>query len=174
MKSLGRNIRRVGAAAAAVMTVVTAAEAADTVKIDSGVLEGTVGTDPSSHSHDGSRLRVRVFKGVPFAAPPVGDARWKEPQPVAAWAGVRKADEWGTRCMQGPMFGPLHTRDTQMGEDCLYLNVWTTAKSAKARSDEMIANVASKMLARRLLLFHSRIVAGVSRTSRAGCSTTLM
>ena len=128
MKSLGRNIRRAGAAVAAVMAVVTAAQAADTVKIDTGVLEGTVGTDPS----------VRVFKGVPFAAPPVGDRRWKEPQPVAAWTGVRKADEWGTRCMQGPVFGPLRTRDKQMGEDCLYLNVWTTAKSAKAKQPVLL------------------------------------
>ena len=92
--------------------------AADQVKVAGGVIEGTVGTDPS----------VRVFRGVPFAAPPVGELRWKAPQPVVAWTGVRKADEWGTRCMQGPMFGPLNTRDKAMGEDCLYLNVWTTAR----------------------------------------------
>ena len=124
----GRTFTRFGGALAFIAALAPIARAADTVKIDSGVLEGTVGTDPS----------VRVFKGVPFAAPPVGDARWKEPQPVAAWAGVRKADEWGTRCMQGPTFGPLHTRDKQMGEDCLYLNVWTTAKSAKARQPVLL------------------------------------
>ena len=95
--------------------------AADQVQVQGGILEGTTGADPS----------VRVFKGVPFAAPPVGDLRWKAPQPVAAWAGVRKADEWGTRCMQGTMFGaPLRSREVLMGEDCLYLNVWTTARSA--------------------------------------------
>jgi para-nitrobenzyl esterase len=93
--------------------------AADQVKVTGGTLEGTGGADPS----------VRVFKGVPFAAPPVGELRWKLPQPVA-WKGIRKADQWGTRCMQGPMFGPLRTRDQAMGEDCLYLNVWTTAKRA--------------------------------------------
>jgi len=124
----GRIFTRFGGTLAVIVACASSARAADTVKIDSGVLEGTVGTDPS----------VRVFKGVPFAAPPVGDARWKEPQPVAAWAGVRKADEWGTRCMQGPTFGPLHTRDKQMGEDCLYLNVWTTAKSAKARQPVLL------------------------------------
>jgi para-nitrobenzyl esterase len=93
--------------------------AADQVPVTGGVLEGTVGSDPA----------VRVFRGVPFAAPPAGALRWKAPQPVAPWTGVRKADEWGTRCMQGPMFGPLNTRDKAMGEDCLYLNVWTTAKT---------------------------------------------
>ena len=102
--------------------------AADQVTVSGGVLEGTVGTDPS----------VRVFRGVPFAAPPVGDLRWKAPQPVAAWKGVRKADEWGTRCMQGPMFGPLRSREKAMGEDCLYLNVWTTAKTAKEKRPVLV------------------------------------
>lgn len=105
-----------------------AGRAADLVRVTGGVLEGTVGTDPS----------VRVFKGAPFAAPPVGDLRWKAPQPVVAWAGVRKSDEWGTRCMQGPMFGPLHSRETRMGEDCLYLNVWTTAKTAKDKQPVLV------------------------------------
>src|SRR6188474_3838106 len=96
-------VNRIGGALFGVLALAPRGHAADTIKIDSGVLEGTVGTDPS----------VRVFKGVPFAAPPVGDRRWREPQPVAAWTGVRKADEWGTRCMQGPMWGPLRTRDKQ-------------------------------------------------------------
>jgi len=94
------------------------AGAADRVKVTGGVVEGTVGADPS----------VRLFKGIPFAAPPVGDLRWKAPQPVVAWTGVRRADEWGNRCMQGPMWGPLNTRDKTMSEDCLYLNVWTPAR----------------------------------------------
>ncbi len=101
-----------------------AAHAGEQVTIDSGILEGVPGEDPA----------VRVFKGVPFAAPPVGDLRWKAPQPVAPWTGVRKADTWGRRCMQGTMWGsPLVTRDTEMGEDCLYLNVWTPAKPAKEK-----------------------------------------
>ncbi len=102
--------------------------ASDQVKVTAGVLEGTVGTDPS----------VRVFRGVPFAAPPVGELRWKAPLPVAPWKGVRKADEWGTRCMQGPMFGPLRSREKAMGEDCLYLNVWTTAKTAKEKRPVLV------------------------------------
>jgi len=104
------------------------ARPADQVKVDGRILEGTVGTDPS----------VRVFKGVPFAAPPVGPLRWRAPQPAPVWTGARKADQWGTRCMQGPMFGPLLTRDTQMGEDCLYLNVWTTAKSPSEKRPVLV------------------------------------
>lgn len=102
--------------------------AADQVQVTGGLLEGTVGADPS----------VRAFKGVPFAAPPVGDLRWKAPQPVVPWTGVRKADVWGTRCMQGPMFGPLNSRESRMREDCLYLNIWTTAKSAQAKQPVLV------------------------------------
>ncbi len=95
--------------------------AGDRVSVSGGVLEGTTSADSS----------IRIFKGVPFAAPPVGDLRWRAPQPVPEWEGARRADYWGTRCMQGDMFGgPLITRDTTMGEDCLYLNVWTPAESA--------------------------------------------
>jgi para-nitrobenzyl esterase len=106
---------------AAALLSAASLSAADLVKVTSGTLEGTVGADPS----------VRVFRGVPFAAPPVGPLRWKAPQPVAAWTGTRKADTWGTRCMQGTMFGqPLVSREAGMGEDCLYLNVWTSARAA--------------------------------------------
>ena len=124
----GRIVTRFGGTLAFIVILTPIAHATDTVKVDGGVLEGTVGTDAS----------VRLFKGVPFAAPPVGDLRWKEPQPVRAWTGVRKADEWGTRCMQGPMWGPLQTRDKEMREDCLYLNVWTTAKAARARQPVLV------------------------------------
>jgi hypothetical protein len=65
------------------------------VKIDSGIVEGTASGQPS----------VRVFKGIPFAAPPVGDNRWKAPQPVAKWEGVRKADAFGAPCAAGPAGG---------------------------------------------------------------------
>jgi para-nitrobenzyl esterase len=107
----------------ATVTITTVAGAADLVKISSGTLEGTVATDPS----------VRLFKGVPFAAPPVGDLRWKPPQPLAPWPGVRKADEWGNRCVQGRVWDDILSRDKEMSEDCLYLNVWTPAQSADAR-----------------------------------------
>lgn len=66
------------------------------VKIDSGTLAGTAGTSPE----------IRVFKGIPFAAPPVGANRWRAPQPVASWAGVRPATEYSPRCTQGGPGGP--------------------------------------------------------------------
>ena len=111
-------------AALAALATSGSLSAAEPVKVTGGLLEETTGTDPS----------VRVFRGVPFAAPPVGSLRWKAPQPVTPWTGVRKADTWGTRCMQAPMFGPpLVSRETEMAEDCLYLNVWTTARADEKR-----------------------------------------
>lgn len=103
--------------------LVATATAADRVKVDAGTLEGTVGNDPA----------IRVFNGVPFAAPPVGDLRWKPPQPVKPWTGVRKADQFGNHCVQGRVFNDIIFRDKEMSEDCLYLTVWTPAKSARDR-----------------------------------------
>ncbi len=83
---------------------------------------------------------VRAFKGIPFAAPPVGDLRWKEPQPPARWEGVRKADTFGNVCVQPmqPKRVPNNVAvdlpdSPKMSEDCLYLNVWTDAKRANAK-----------------------------------------
>ena len=83
---------------------------------------------------------VRAFKGIPFAAPPVGSLRWKEPQPPARWKGVRKADTFGNVCVQPsqPKRVPNNVAvdlpdSPKMSEDCLYLNVWTSAKRANAR-----------------------------------------
>lgn len=72
---------------------------------------------------------LRVFRGIPYAAPPVGELRWKPPQPAAAWAGVRPAKEFGASCMQKPLFR-VELRTRQMSEDCLFLNVWTPAHAA--------------------------------------------
>ena len=96
------------------------ASAQTKVKIANGYLEGTV-----------DNTGVSVFKGVPFAAPPVGELRWQEPQPVKDWQGARKADQFGPRCMQRPIFSDMVFRSNGMSEDCLYLNIWTAAKSAK-------------------------------------------
>jgi len=71
---------------------------------------------------------TRSFKGIPFAAPPVGALRWKEPQPVKNWTGIRKADHFGNRGMQKPIYGDMGFRADSVSEDCLYLNVWTPAK----------------------------------------------
>lgn len=71
------------------------------------------------------------FKGIPFAQPPVGALRWKEPQPVQNWNGVLKADHFRSNAMQKNVFGDMKFRSDSMSEDCLYLNVWTPAKSLK-------------------------------------------
>lgn len=76
---------------------------------------------------------IRSFKGIPFAAPPVGNLRWREPHAPANWSGVRKADKFGPRAMQRPIFGDMNFRSNGVSEDCLYLNVWTPAKSDKER-----------------------------------------
>ena len=66
---------------------------------------------------------VFAFKGIPYASPPVGDLRWREPQPAALWQGVRKADAYGHSCIQLP--SALKLDPSTLSEDCLYLNVWT-------------------------------------------------
>jgi para-nitrobenzyl esterase len=88
---------------------------------------------------------VRAFKGIPFGAPPVGHLRWREPQPVAKWDGVRKADQWGHACVQPnqPNRTPNNVTvdlpgSPTMSEDCLYLNVWTNAPRAGARQPVMV------------------------------------
>jgi para-nitrobenzyl esterase len=72
---------------------------------------------------------VRVFKGIPFAAPPVGEGRWKAPAPVTPWTAAKQAVAFGPRCPQGRIFNDMIFRD-EMSEDCLYLNVWTPAAKA--------------------------------------------
>ncbi|PSR52733.1 carboxylesterase [Adhaeribacter arboris] len=92
------------------------------VKTANGLLEGT--TEKSG---------IQAFKGVPFAAPPVGELRWREPQPVKNWTGVRPAKQFGPRAMQLALFGDMNFRSNGMNEDCLYLNVWTPAKTGKEK-----------------------------------------
>ena len=98
----------------------------DVVKVDTGRVKGVVNNG------------VAAFKGVPFAAPPVGALRWKAPQPAPDWKGVREAAEFGPRCMQGNIYGDMIFRDKGPSEDCLYLNVWTPATSAKAHLPVMV------------------------------------
>jgi len=104
-----------------------AAPAAE-VKIDSGTITGTTSANPD----------VRVFKGIPFAAPPLGTNRWRAPQPVPPWTTVRAATEYGPRCTQGGPGGPNAPTPPPTSEDCLYLNVWTTADSASAKRPVML------------------------------------
>lgn len=88
------------------------------VKVTGGEVSGVV---------DGG---IAIFKGIPFAAPPVGDLRWKAPAPVKPWSGVKKADAFANACMQAPN---SQGNTAPVSEDCLYLNVWTPAKSATAK-----------------------------------------
>jgi para-nitrobenzyl esterase len=142
------------------------------VKIDSGVVAGTTSDEPKGYGADQKQPpAVRVFKGIPFAAPPLGENRWKAPQPVAKWDGVRKADAFGAPCTSGPAAGrgggrgaapgaegrgrgaapgaaapaaaapPAQAappREPARSEDCLYLNVWTSANSANDKRPVMV------------------------------------
>jgi para-nitrobenzyl esterase len=102
-----------------------AAAISQPVKVSSGRIAGVPGRDPS----------IAVFKGVPFAAPPVGALRWRAPKPVVAWQGVKKADQFGASCIQNivaerkPWTYEFMTH-TDISEDCLFLNVWTGAQRA--------------------------------------------
>ena len=95
------------------------------VKVAGGRVEGVPGKDAST----------TAFKGIPFAAPPVGDLRWRAPQPVVPWQGIRKAGQFGNSCVQNivaetkPWTYEFMTH-TDVSEDCLFLNVWTGAKAA--------------------------------------------
>ncbi len=91
------------------------------VQIANGTLEGV------------NESGIRTFKGVPYAAPPLGNLRWREPQPVQNWTGVRKADHFGPRAMQLALFGDMNFRSDGMSEDCLYLNVWTPSKTGNEK-----------------------------------------
>jgi para-nitrobenzyl esterase len=93
------------------------------VTVSGGILEGTI--EPGSG--------VRSFKGIPFAASPSGDLRWRPPQPPAPCAGVRTAHQFGPRAMQLPVFGDMHFRSNGMSADCLYLNVWAPAEPTAER-----------------------------------------
>ena len=95
--------------------VATAAAAAPPVKVAGGLVEGTVENG------------LAVYRGIPFAAPPVGERRWRAPQPAAAWQGVLRADTFAPTCVQGG------GQAAGMSEDCLYLNIWSPAKSASDR-----------------------------------------
>ncbi|RYU92039.1 carboxylesterase family protein [Mucilaginibacter terrigena] len=92
------------------------------VKIATGIVESV--TEKSG---------VNSFKGIPFAQPPIGELRWKEPQPVNSWTGVRKCDAFGYNAMQKRVYGDMGFRTPGMSEDCLYLNVWVPAKPSKTK-----------------------------------------
>lgn len=109
--------------------VAAAASALETVKLDSGAARGKALPDAPG---------VVVFRGVPFAAPPVGDLRWRPPRAVEPWTGVRDCFEFGPACPQPPSPMPGKPKVQDQDEDCLYLNVWTPAASPDARLPVMV------------------------------------
>jgi len=118
---------------AAAASVVLSAAIADPVKTDAGLIAA------AANSPEG----VRVFRGIPFGAPPVGPLRWKPAQPAARWDGVRKADAFGPVCVQPKGMGRLNVSvdlpdSPPTSEDCLSLNVWTGAARTNERRPVMV------------------------------------
>lgn len=101
--------------AAMAISIATSAQDALSVKTSYGILEGL---DISG---------IKTFKGVPFAAPPTGDNRWREPQPLQPWQGIRECHDYAPDPMQEPIFGDMNFGADSISEDCLYLNIWTPA-----------------------------------------------
>ena len=99
------------------VTITSAAE----VQTQLGPVSGTASRDDS----------IEVFKGIPYAAPPIGDLRWRPPQPAASWSNVRVCDQFGPRSLQ------RNDRPHQ-SEDCLYLNVWTKRGTRQSRRPVMV------------------------------------
>jgi para-nitrobenzyl esterase len=70
---------------------------------------------------------VRTYKGLPYAAPPIGRLRWRPPEPVAAWTGIRPTHEFGSHSVQGVVWDDIDLGGAATAEDCLHLNIWTPA-----------------------------------------------
>lgn len=87
-------------------------------KTTNGIIEGNYDT----------KTGMQFYFGIPFAKPPVGDLRWKAPQPLDNWKGVKITKKFGPRPVQADVFGDMKSRSDGLSEDCLYLNVWTPAK----------------------------------------------
>ena len=114
-------------AAALAFASAAPAQAPKPVRTQAGLVQGTM--------QDG----ITVYKGIPFAAPPLGNLRWRAPQPPAPWTGVKQADKFAPACIQTPVVFPALGMDTYpVNEDCLYLNVWTPAKSPKDKLAVMV------------------------------------
>ena len=112
----------------AVSCAPAAAPVKDPIKIGTGLVSGTV---------VGEKQDIHVYKGIPFAAPPVGDLRWKPPQPAAPWQGVKECTEFGPAPV-GYFSAAFKAYAKTTSEDCLYLNVWTPAKMTSDRLPVMV------------------------------------
>src|SRR5579872_6175004 len=102
--------------------------ASDQVQTDKGIVEGKAGADS----------KIQIFLGIPYAAPPVGELRWKAPQPAPSWTGVFKATQFGHRPMQGHIWDDMIFHDPGPSEDCLTLNVWTPAVKPEEKLPVMV------------------------------------
>ena len=128
MKTAIKNLAFIGLAVLAIQSCqAPRPEMGTQVQTQAGILEGTQDS-----------TNVKYFLGVPFAAAPVGDLRWKAPQPVEPWEGVREAKEFGNDPMQPNIFGDMAFRGPKRSEDCLYLNIWTPAKYADEKLPVLI------------------------------------
>jgi para-nitrobenzyl esterase len=118
------------ALAASFCLLVSSAHAANPliVKTDQGKVQGAMASSPE----------VRAFKGIPYAAPPVGDLRWKEPQPAAPWKGVRTATDFGSHCVQTGGYPDMVFHDPGASEDCLTLNVWSPVNAKPGKLPVMV------------------------------------
>jgi para-nitrobenzyl esterase len=103
-----------------------AAAAVDEVRVEGGSLKGAIAGG------------VVAFKGIPFAAPPTGGNRWRAPQPVTPWKGVRSAESYGSDCMQLPFPGDAAPLGNKPAEDCLYLNVWAPVEHRSGKLPVMV------------------------------------
>jgi para-nitrobenzyl esterase len=117
----------------AAASAIAAAASSEPVKTDTGLIA------PAANSPES----IRVFRGIPFGVPPVGQLRWQPAQPPARWDGVRKGDEFGPVCVQPRGVGRLNVSvdmpdSPKADEDCLYLNVWTGAMRAGERRPVMV------------------------------------
>jgi para-nitrobenzyl esterase len=105
-----------------ISVLASGAMADERVDTTSGTVEGTTG--PTG---------IRIFKGIPFAEPPVGDLRWKPPQPVKRWNGVKKTQAFARAPIQNTSLAAMMGYPANFSEDCLYLNIWTPAKAESGR-----------------------------------------
>jgi len=126
MKPLPRTVLVALATLAAAASAATTVRPAAVVRVEGGLVRGVVAGD------------VLAFKGIPFAAPPVGALRWRPPQPVPPWKGVREAASYGADCMQIPFPGDAAPLAVKPDEDCLYVNVWRPAARSTGKLPVMV------------------------------------
>lgn len=135
MKARSSTLRLALAAALLASCAGANAQLTDPVQTRQGKVQGVPGKQPG----------VTVFKGIPFAAPPVGELRWKMPEPPASWEGVRDGSQYGSPCIQpkAPNRVPVNSAtdfpdSPEPSEDCLYLNVWTPAQTGDEKLPVMV------------------------------------